>query len=466
MINYYEELNIKRSWKLSEIQNYINKNFQKWEGLALSRGDSQSMQLLDYAKKAQQVFKNQQNRKKYDYELELFLNPPTKINTRLKLCKENFDKAKVAYQRNDWDMAYIAIQSCLNDRENGNVSPLRLAAAISSRLKNFSEALGYINKAILEKPEDNRNYYLKLDILVQECVNLSKSFYKNDQELEKKEEVFNYLSNYFELDVSPITNQDFIQLYEEQLKQNRLLNSQHMLSFRDEIFHKYKKIALEVNDSKLYIKIYNAYKKYFYDGYDYETSLELFSFSKKVLRISPQEKVAIDFVNCYEEIRKNEEIYQKESLKRKREATELKANIGKEINTLNKQIKKCRSELSEVRHERFDTRLLECWTIKIGDIGGLFAIYVICGVFWFVFFLYTTQELPGSKVFVLPIIIHMAIEIVIWLINSVRKEKISTLETKISKIEREIESYELERDRLMQQFRNLSNIPYNGESIY
>ena len=46
MINYYEELNIKRSWKLSEIQNYINKNFQKWEGLALSRGDSQSMQLL------------------------------------------------------------------------------------------------------------------------------------------------------------------------------------------------------------------------------------------------------------------------------------------------------------------------------------------------------------------------------------------------------------------------------------
>jgi hypothetical protein len=43
VINYYEELNIKRSWKLPEIQNYINKNFQKWEGLALSRGDSQSI---------------------------------------------------------------------------------------------------------------------------------------------------------------------------------------------------------------------------------------------------------------------------------------------------------------------------------------------------------------------------------------------------------------------------------------
>ena len=466
MINYYEELNIDRSWKLSEIQNYVNKNFQKWEGLALSRGDSHSLQLLDYAKKAQQVFKNQQNRKKYDYELELFLNPPTKINTRLKLCKENFDKAKIAYQRNDWNLAYIAIQSCLNDRESGNISPLRLAAAISSRLKNFSEALGYINKAILEKPKDNRNYYLKLDILVQECVDLSKSYYKNDQELEKKEEVFNYLSNYFESDVSPTSNQDFIQLYEEQLKQNRLLNSKHMQSFRDEIFHKYKKIALKVNDSKLYLKIFNSYKKYFFDGYDYKTSLELFSFSKKVLRISPQEKIAIDFINCYEEIRKNEEIYQKESAKRKREAIELKANIGKEINTLNKQIKKRRSELSEVKHERYNIRLLEYWTIKIGDIAGLFAIYVVCEVFWYIFFLFTTQKLPGSKVLVLPIIIHIMIEIVIWLINSIRKEKISTLETTISKIEREIESYELERDRLMQQFGNLSNIPYNGESIY
>ena len=39
MIDYYKELEIEKSWELSEIQNYLDKKFPNWEGIAINRGD-------------------------------------------------------------------------------------------------------------------------------------------------------------------------------------------------------------------------------------------------------------------------------------------------------------------------------------------------------------------------------------------------------------------------------------------
>lgn len=57
MIDYYKELEIEKAWELSEIQNYLDKHYPKWEGLAINRGDSKSIQILEYAKQAKKILR-------------------------------------------------------------------------------------------------------------------------------------------------------------------------------------------------------------------------------------------------------------------------------------------------------------------------------------------------------------------------------------------------------------------------
>lgn len=479
MIDFYKELQIESSWSLSEIQNYLSNNFQKWEGLALSRGDAKSIQMLDYAKQAQKVFNNQQNREKYDRDLDLFLNPISQSDTRLESCKKEYSKAKEAYNRNDLQLAKIALQASFSYRDTGHTAPLVLAAATSLKLEEYSQALGYVNQAIVENPEDIKNYYLKLDILVQDIISSSQNPYINHQDLAKKQDVvFAYVSKYFEQDVSPKTTKEIVHLYDEQLKQINLLKvCMDMRSLRERIFTDYCDLALKSCNGQLYKHIYDIYQKYIYTGYAYETSSELLAFSKKILLDSPQEIIALEFIRRYKEIRRNEELARMQEEERKRNEEEefqknikFKANLGKKINSLNRKLQIEYGELDIIKDKKSKIKLLTPWTHIIFSSSGLFGVglvYTISIFIWSIVFynIYYRYDVTRSPPFLAPIYTHIAIEVVILLINRQRRKEIVRLEEEASDIEKRITLIARKRSDLRNQFKALDDIPYNGEDI-
>lgn len=479
MIDFYKELQIESSWSLSEIQNYLSNNFQKWEGLALSRGDAKSIQMLDYAKQAQKVFNNQQNREKYDRDLDLFLNPISQSDTRLESCKKEYSKAKEAYNRNDLQLAKIALQASFSYRDTGHTAPLVLAAATSLKLEEYSQALGYVNQAIVENPEDIKNYYLKLDILVQDIISSSQNPYINHQDLAKKQDVvFAYVSKYFEQDVSPKTTKEIVHLYDEQLKQINLLKvCMDMRSLRERIFTDYCDLALKSCNGQLYKHIYDIYQKYIYTGYAYETSSELLAFSKKILLDSPQEIIALEFIRRYKEIRRNEELARMQEEERKRNEEEefqknikFKANLGKKINSLNRKLQIEYGELDIIKDKKSKIKLLTPWTHIIFSSSGLFGVglvYIISIFIWSIVFynIYSRYDVTRSPPFLAPIYTHIAIEVVILLINRQRRKEIVRLEEEASDINKRITLIARKRSDLRNQFKALDDIPYNGEDI-
>lgn len=478
MIDFYKELQIESSWSLSEIQIYLSNNFQKWEGLALSRGDAKSIQMLDYAKQAQKVFANQQNREKYDRDLDLFLNPTSQSDTRLESCKKEYSKAKEAYKRNDLQLAKIALQASFSYRDNGITAPLVLAAATSLKLGEYSQALGYINQAIVENPKDIKNYYLKLNILVQDVISSSQNSYINHQDLANKQDVvFAYVSKYFEQDVSPKTTKEIVQLYDEQLKQINLLKvCMDMRSLRERIFTDYCDLALKTCNGQLYKHIYDIYKKYIYTGYAYETSSELLGFSKKILLTSPQETIALEFIRRYKEIRRNEELARMQEEERKRKEEEefqkninLKANLGKEIISLNGKLQIEYGKLDIVKDKKSKIKLLTPWThiILSTELVGVGFIYIGSVFIWSIVFynIYYRYDITRSPPLLAPICTHIAIEVVITLLNRQRRKEINRLEEEASDIEKRITLIARKRSDLRNQFIALDDIPYNGEDI-
>ncbi len=466
MIDYYKELEIEKSWELSEIQNYLDKQFPKWEGLAINRGDSKSIQILEYAKQAKKIFENHLTRNEYDNDLDLFLNPPSQLDLRSKACLDDLKRAEEAYEREDYNLAKIAIQASFKNRESGVIAPLQLAATISLRLKEFAQALEYINQAIYEDSDDKQNYYLKVDIMVEECVFLTNNQLANHQELSKKREIaFNYLSKYFEQDISPQTSQEKVQLYETQLKLNQLLNydSSYQFSFRDRVFYEYKELVLQLNDGNLYQNIYDAYRTYYSEGYLYETSSELLSFSNSILKHRPNEGTAVSFIERYNEIRK----YEEEERRKQEEERKL---LEKNICSLDASIKE-KSSLVPVLYSELEQIKLKRQLIRdiyeADGIGATLVLHLIVyGVISFLSF-----EAHGSHgtfnshnvktVFTIEIVIYLLIESFIFLTNSEKERRKSNLEKNISDIQNEIRTME---DDLQNLQNHLNSIP-NTDSI-
>ena len=473
MIDYYKELEIEKSWELSEIQNYLDKQFPKWEGLAINRGDSKSIQILEYAKQAKKIFENHLTRNEYDNDLDLFLNPPSQLDLRSKACLDDLKRAEEAYEREDYNLAKIAIQASFKNRESGVIAPLQLAATISLRLKEFAQALEYINQAIYEDSDDKQNYYLKVDIMVEECVFLTNNQLANHQELSKKREIaFNYLSKYFEQDISPQTSQEKVQLYETQLKLNQLLNydSSYQFSFRDRVFYEYKELVLQLNDGNLYQNIYDAYRTYYSEGYLYETSSELLSFSNSILKHRPNEGTAVSFIERYNEIRKYEEEERRKQEEERRKQEEERKLLEKNICSLDASIKE-KSSLVPVLYSELEQIKLKRQLIRdiyeADGIGATLVLHLIVyGVISFLSF-----EAHGSHgtfnshnvktVFTIEIVIYLLIESFIFLTNSEKERRKSNLEKNISDIQNEIRTME---DDLQNLQNHLNSIP-NTDSI-
>ena len=490
MIDYYKELEIEKAWELSEIQNYLDNHYPKWEGLAINRGDSKSIQILEYAKQAKKIFENHLTRIEYDNDLDLFLNPPSQLDLRSEACLDDLKRAEEAYERQDYNLAKIAIQASFKNRESGVIAPLQLAATVSLSLKEFSQALEYINQAIYEVSDDKHNYYLKLDIMVEECVFLSKNQLANHQELSKKRETaFNYLSKYFEQDISPQTSKEKIQLYETQLELNQLLNydSSYQFSFRDRVFNEYRELVLQLNDGNLYKNIYDAYRKYYSDGYLYETSSELLSFSNSILKNRPNEGTALSFIERYNEIRKYEEEERRKQEEERRKQEEERSVLLKNIRSLEASIEEKSSLVSvlysELEQIKFKRQLIRDIYEADGIIPTLVFHLIVYGVISLVSF-----EAHGSHgtfnsqnvktVFTIEIVIYLLIESFIFLTNSEKERRKSNLEKNISDIQNERRTMEDDLQNMRKQLNSIpstDSIPYTdsmasytivGESYY
>lgn len=481
MIDYYKELEIEKSWELSEIQNYLDKQFPKWEGLAINRGDSKSIQILEYAKQAKKIFENHLTRNEYDNDLDLFLNPPSQLDLRSKACLDDLKRAEEAYEREDYNLAKIAIQASFKNRESGVIAPLQLAATISLRLKEFAQALEYINQAIYEDSDNKQNYYLKLDIMVEECVFLTNNQLANHQELSKKREIaFNYLSKYFEQDISPQTSQEKVQLYETQLKLNQLLNydSSYQFSFRDRVFNEYRELVLQLNDGNLYQNIYDAYRTYYSEGYLYETSSELLSFSNSILKHRPNEGTAVSFIERYNEIRKyeeeekrkeEEERRQKEEERRKQE--EERKLLVKNICSLDASINEKSSLVSVLYSELEQIKLKRHLISTFFDSDNIFAMIVFHVILYFLIFIFAYGSVGTStdvvnafkSTFTIEIVIYLLIESFIFLTNSEKERRKSKIENSIFDIQNEIRTMEDDLQNMRIQLNSIPNtdsIPY------
>ena len=464
MIDYYKELEIEKAWELSEIQNYLDQHYPKWEGLAINRGDSKSIQILEYAKQAKKIFENHLTRIEYDNDLDLFLNPPSQLDLRSEACLDDLKRAEEAYEREDYNLAKIAIQASFKNRESGVIAPLQLAATVSLSLKEFSQALEYINQAIYEVSDDKHNYYLKLDIMVEECVFLSKNQLANHQELSKKREIaFNYLSKYFEQDISPQTSKEKIQLYETQLELNQLLNydSSYQFSFRDRVFNEYRELVLQLNDGNLYQNIYDAYRKYYSDGYLYETSSELLSFSNSILKNRPNEGTALSFIERYNEIRKYEE-------EERRKQEEERSVLLKNIQSLEASIEEKSSLVPVLRSEMWHIKLKrQLISVIFENIGCLIIplLLVFHSIVYTVIFVITSDKYGQNlkTIFTIEIVIYLLIESFILLTNFVKeyrifnlKEKISDTEDEISKMKNDLQNMRIQLNSIP----NTDSIPY------
>lgn len=490
MIDYYKELEIEKAWELSEIQNYLDQHYPKWEGLAINRGDSKSIQILEYAKQAKKIFENHLTRIEYDNDLDLFLNPPSQLDLRSEACLDDLKRAEEAYERQDYNLAKIAIQASFKNRESGVIAPLQLAATVSLSLKEFSQALEYINQAIYEVSDDKHNYYLKLDIMVEECVFLSKNQLANHQELSKKREIaFNYLSKYFEQDISPQTSKEKIQLYETQLELNQLLNydSSYQFSFRDRVFNEYRELVLQLNDGNLYKNIYDAYRKYYSDGYLYETSSELLSFSNSILKHRPNEGTAVSFIERYNEIRKyeeeekrkeEEERRQKEEERRKQE--EERKLLVKNICSLDASIKEKSSLVPVLYSELEQIKLKRQLISTIFDLDSITVIIVFHVILYFFIAILAYGSVGTSSdvvnafksTFTIEIVIYLSIESIIFLSNSERQRRKLNLEKNISDIQNEIRTMEDDLQNLQNHLNSIPNtnplasFNYGGENFY
>ena len=79
--------------------------------------------------------------------------------------------------------------------------------------------------------------------------------------------------------------------------------------------------------------------------------------------------------------------------------------------------------------------------------------------------IYSRYDVTRSPPFLAPIYTHIAIEVVILLINRQRRKEIVRLEEEASDINKRITLIARKRSDLRNQFKALDDIPYNGEDI-
>ena len=167
--NYYSEWNIPRDMPLASIQRKLSELCNDWTARKLNVPEEAILK-LQLLNEALAIFKSEKSRAQYDRELAAANKEPSpgdpNAERAVQLEKWLAD-AKTYYKDGKADLAKVAIEKALAlispDRDNSLI--YISAARIYLASNELETAMSYINKAIVENPNNTESYLVKFAIL-------------------------------------------------------------------------------------------------------------------------------------------------------------------------------------------------------------------------------------------------------------------------------------------------------------
>lgn len=164
MINYYEELNLKKDLQLEEINKELRRLESIWKRREITNPEK-ATKILALIIDAKEMFQTDSSRKEYDSRLE---QESKRIENGNDTEKEKeygklMDNAIEYYQNKQFDLAKISIDKALNLAEYSDDEVRMYAYAQSIYHENgfYKDALGFANQAIEISPDDLNLYHNK-----------------------------------------------------------------------------------------------------------------------------------------------------------------------------------------------------------------------------------------------------------------------------------------------------------------
>ena len=165
IIDYYKELEIPKTASLDEIHDRLARLQNLWRNRE-SSGHEKARKMIDLLNEAENIFKTDASRTKYDRELDAAGAKPKTADPNAER-KANFDKwfaeANNYLNTQQYDLAKSAIDKALQYRTlNDDDALVYIQAAEIYRLNNdYRSALNYINEAIVLDKDNSWSYLTK-----------------------------------------------------------------------------------------------------------------------------------------------------------------------------------------------------------------------------------------------------------------------------------------------------------------
>lgn len=160
MKDLYKDLNLDRSWSLSEINRKLDEAEHDPSNANLSVPDM--VEKTSRISQARKVFATAESRKEYDVQLFGAEDEEDPDEKRIKRAFELKDTALKFINQHQYDVAYQAIQEmvALVHRDDSQAASIYSNAAImSARCSQYDSALKYANEALLISPDKPLSYY-------------------------------------------------------------------------------------------------------------------------------------------------------------------------------------------------------------------------------------------------------------------------------------------------------------------
>lgn len=160
MKDLYKDLNLDRSWSLSEINRKLDEAEHDPSNANLSVPDM--VEKTSRISQARKVFATAESRKEYDVQLFGAEDEEDPDEKRIKRAFELKDTALKFINQHQYDVAYQAIQEmvALVHRDDSKAASIySMAAIMSARCSQYDSALKYANEALLISPDKPLSYY-------------------------------------------------------------------------------------------------------------------------------------------------------------------------------------------------------------------------------------------------------------------------------------------------------------------
>jgi len=156
----YKDLNLDRSWSLSEINRKLDEAEHDPSNANLSVPDM--VEKTSRISQARKVFATAESRKEYDVQLFGAEDEEDPDEKRIKRAFELKDTALKFINQHQYDVAYQAIQEmvALVHRDDSKAASIySMAAMMSALCSQYDSALKYANEALLISPDMPLSYY-------------------------------------------------------------------------------------------------------------------------------------------------------------------------------------------------------------------------------------------------------------------------------------------------------------------